>query len=363
MQVLKFVQYIFWISLHGANLLYSGACTSHAGTVGFSVWKLADDILSINEANKVIYQSDIPFTVPSSGAYAVGETLINTSTAPVITNTHTNVVIDFKGHSIINQLAVSDATAISLQENSQTTICNGFIDGSTYGIVMSGVSNALIQGMGFIGTTTNIRVTNSSNIEICETDMNGFVDFTNVTNSIVKDSILINSFSLLFMRDCSGVTVMNMMGSGAVLSGVINSKFENTYLDSGASVISYRINNSSHNIFTRLIRENSNLLADLVGTSSCNTFDKVIGNRMALVLRINTGVNKTRLLSSVLQGDVMAGGAAVINNGTNTEMYNNLIRQYVPVSGSVLEAGLVITNTNVVANDANYWQNLLFQNA
>ena len=73
----------------------SAPCTPHASTIGAAIWTQADNILSAHGANTVIFQSDIPYTIPKSGTYALGESITSTSPS-IITNNFTNVTIDLQ---------------------------------------------------------------------------------------------------------------------------------------------------------------------------------------------------------------------------------------------------------------------------
>lgn len=345
---------LFFILSFIINLLYA-TCTPHVATVGQSVWALADTILSVNGANKIIYQADIPFTVPGPGLYAIGETLTSINTSTLITNMYSNVTFDLKGHAIINQLG-DTTTAIALHDNSNITICNGFINGFTYGITMANVSYTFINNMNI---NAAIVAANSSNIEVYDSLYFSSISASNSTNVTINDCI----FGSTNLTNCSNCRIANAQSLGSVtLSAVTDSEFYNLYQDGGTAETFFTIINCSNNIFSNITRSLCAIAFDISGTSSSNTFDNILCSEIFNTpIIINPGVNKTRIVSSVFIRSALAG-AAINNNGTNTHVYNNLIRRFAtPVSDTVLGSGLVITGTNVTVNDANYWQNLFAQ--
>ncbi len=350
MRALKLIQHAVCTTVCVTNLLY-GACTPHVAKVNQSVWKLADEILSVKGANKVIYQSDIPYAITTPGEYAIGEMLTSTW-SPVITVAAPNVTIDFKGMAI-----VSSPTGVLVQ-NEQIVIRDGIIDQAETAISIENTSNVVIDTMYiFSPVSRGINVLGSSDIAI----VNSYITTGNIAldtaTNVSVDTCVANTF---FITDCSSISVTNTMSGVYFLTRVTNSIFDNIYLDGGVSLTFYTITDSSYNIFSDAIRSNANGLIDLNGTSSFNTFENFINNSIIVPVRIASTVNKTRIKSSIFQNvNPSAFSTAIINNGTNTEVYNSSFDGYVFLtSGTALTTGLVITTTNIDNNNANYWQNL-----
>ncbi len=343
------------------NFAY-GSCTPLQGLTGSSIWKLADDILSVNGANTIIYQADVPYTIPAPGAYAVGQNLVSTSTIPIITNNFPNVVIDLKNHTLL--AGGSNATAISLGSNSNTAIRNGWILDFAPGIAVNGSQGLSIENITFsLSSVLSILATNASNIEIYDSTICG-INFNNVESVIMEDCDIyaVGANSTILIANSSYVAIRNFVSySGTyIFSNVTDSIMDHgTYYGRPGSVMA-SFTNCSHNIISNIIRKDAAQLAIIAGTSWGNTFDNnIMQNLSTPGVSIGTGAVGTRILSCLLQS-ISAGATGIFNNGIDTEVYNTMFRT-VPtgaVGGTPLVGGLVITGTNVSTNNANYWQDL-----
>ncbi len=111
------------------------ACIPHASVIGESVWKQLDRVLSISYADKIIYQSDVPFVITEPGSYGVGENLTNVGTTTVISIASgvRDVFIDLHGYDIISDGTPATAIAVS-DTNPGVMIRNGSIVGFNIGI-------------------------------------------------------------------------------------------------------------------------------------------------------------------------------------------------------------------------------------
>ncbi len=343
------------------NLSY-GSCTPLQGLTGSSVWKLADDILSSNGANTVIYQKDVPYTIPEPGAYAVGQNLVSTSSIPIITNNFPDVVIDLKNHTLL--AGGSNATAISLGSDSNTTIRNGWILNFASGIAVNGAQGLSIENITFsLSSVLSILATNASNIEIYDSTICG-INFNNIESVIMRDCDIYSlAFtSTILITNSSYVAIEDFVSySGTYIFMNVTDSIMNhgTYYGRPGSVMAL-FTNCSHNIISNIIRKDAAQLAIIEGTSLGNTFDNnIMQNLSTPGISIGTGAVGTRILSCLLQS-ISTGTTGIFNNGIDTEVYNTMFRT-VPagaVGGTPLVGGLVITGTNVSNNNANYWQNL-----
>jgi hypothetical protein len=343
------------------NIAYGG-CAPFQSLTGASVWKLADDILSANEANKVIYQSDVPYTTPGPGTYAIGQNLVSTSTIPIITNNFPDVVIDLKNHTLL--AGGSNATAISLGANSNTAIRNGWILNFAPGITINGAQGLSIENITFsLSSVLSILATNASNIEIYDSTICG-INFNNVESVIMRDCDIysIAFTSTILIANSSYVTIEDFVSySGTyIFMNVTDSIMDHgTYYGRPGSVMT-SFTNCSHNIMSNIIRKDAAQLAIIAGTSLGNTFDNnIMQNLSTPGISIGAGAVGTRILSCLLQS-ISTSTTGIFNNGTDTEVYNTMFRT-VPagaVGGTPLVGGLVITGTNVSTNNANYWQDL-----
>lgn len=109
-----------------------GACSQKASVLGETVWNQLDRILSVSYADKVIYQTDIPYTITQSGVYGVGENLsiVGTATAITVAPGVSAVVIDLHEHTI--SASGGSDTAISASNN--VIVQNGTIKGFNIGV-------------------------------------------------------------------------------------------------------------------------------------------------------------------------------------------------------------------------------------
>lgn len=349
------------ISSMVVNFAY-GSCTPLQGLTGSSVWKLADDILSSNGANTVIYQKDVPYTIPGPGAYAVGQNLISTSTAAIITNNFADVVIDLKDHSLV--ASEGNTTGIVLGTNSNTTIRNGWMLNFSLGIAATGALGLSIENIVFsLSSIFSISANNTSNIEIYNSTISG-INFNNVESVIMEgcDIYAVAANSTISIANSSYVAIRDFITySGTYnFTNVTDSIMDHgTYYGRLGSVMA-SFTNCSHNIISNIIRKDGAQLAVIAGTSLGNTFDNnIMQNLSAPGISIAAGAVGTHILSCLLQL-ISTGATGIFNNGIDTEVYNTMFRT-VPtgaVGGTPLVGGLVITGTNVSNNNANYWQDL-----
>lgn len=361
------------------SITVSAPCAPHASTVGSAIWRQADNILSAHGANKVIFQSDIPYTIPNSGIYALGESITSTSPS-IITNNFTNVTIDLKQHTING--ASGAAAGITMGANSSAKILNGtmmqFASTAT-AIKLNSSGSMIIEDMRFINNRTSISATGLTRglaVEDCyflsSTSTASSVDVAlRITNSI--DISINNCQSIgggfVYATNSSGISIENVEKSlGASLANF--SSVNNSYVNdcnhigvTNAIVLA----NSSYNIVSNCTWVNTDTTTILIsGSSTGNEFNNICIHApyqsMAYnSISIGSGVTVTRILSSIVH---LTSPSALFNNaGTNTQVYNSYLRN---VNSTIITGNPFTTiggNNNTVANNTtNYWRNLQLVN-
>ncbi len=343
-----------------------GSCTSHTAlSVGTSIWKQADDLLSAHGANRVIFSSNIPYTISGPGAYAVGETLTATSSSPVIINNFPDVTIDLKGHSIIG--GAGSTAGISVGPSGSTHICNGIISGfsapssaiylnasqatiieditfinDAMAITATTISRGLtIRNCSFVGTLTAISLNTVSNVSIhdCQ-DTGSLFTFASSSSAIAIENIDKSlGSSLISFNNVSRSTIIDCNHIGATTSL--------SFVNSRNNIISY----------CSWMNATANVIS-LTGTSTGNVFENIkIHGSTGNAISLGVGVSKTQFISSSI---LAASAAALISNsGTNTELYNCFLRNSAgaALTGNAITTGFV-GKLSVVLNTCNYWQNL-----
>ncbi len=343
------------------------ACTPHASTQGLTAWTLADDILSVNGANRVIFQSDVAagsYMITMPGTYAIGESLTRMGAAPVITVTVPGVTIDLKGYTIAGSGGAT--SGILFAAGSSGRVTNGTISGFSSGGVnfnnalYGTVDSLLIRG------GVGIAVTNTNGVEI--SDVNGIqpVPLVSITgsNSVVVHDCFLNLGRMLSATSSSNIVMHDCIVSGGGLFSfdmVTNSIVEDCYMEGiGGGVPAAILNDSSNNVL-RNVRMAGALHMYLLITGALSSNNLI--ESCALVhqnenialpsISIGTGVSRTRIISTVIK-DTSVGVPDIEDNGTDTEVLNCLLSS---VSGPGITFA-IIHNADVVANDANWWQNL-----
>lgn len=286
--------------------IYS-ACAAHTAlSAGTSIWKLADDLLSAHGANTVIYSSDIPYTIPGPGAYAVGNTLVATDSAPVITNNHPNVTINLKGHSIIG--GSSSTAGIFVGPSGSVRILNGIISGFTApasGIMLNTSQGTLIEDIAFVNT--DIAITATSMITGLSIENCYFVSTATAVSLNAMQDVLINNCQdmgnlLINALNSSNITINNIIklsGSGlATFNGVTNSKINGGYFVSLNAALT--LMNSAYNVVSDCTWMNvvGNVIS-ITGSSSTGNFFKNVNihGTSANAVNIESGVTGTRFKS------------------------------------------------------------------
>ncbi len=200
------------LSISAYTFLAQGMCVPHSSTVGESVWNQLDRVLSVSGANKVIYQSDIPYTISAAGAYSVGEDLTNTGTAsPTIILSNANAVLDLQGHSIIASANANTAIAASAG-----VVQNGVIKGFPIGITSTG-NVPIIKDISFVSCATGILTGDAQGViaEGCE----GFscdVFHGHFSSSLSNALLIIDSCDI---TNCLGAAFSYTGARGAIIDG------------------------------------------------------------------------------------------------------------------------------------------------
>lgn len=288
--------------------------------------------------------------ITTPGVYAIGEQLSGGGN-PMITVMSPNVTIDCKGHFISG--GVRD---ILVQDVDQIRICNGVMAATSTCIAIVDSSNVMIEDMIFTGGLS-IGAIDSSSIDVLDSNL-ASVSLTGVTNSSIDECAVTGITAV----NCTGISVTNVDTVQMFLTGVTNSIFDNIYRDGAVGGTAYTLTNCSNNIFSNITRSNANAFTEVLGTSSNNLFENVIINQTIVPIVTAATVDRTQFKScTILNGNPSVFQACFFNDGTNTKVYNTTLDNFafVTSAGSMNPImGFIITDTNVVANDANYWENL-----
>lgn len=339
------------------------ACSPHASVIGASVWKQADDILSAHGANTVIFQKDIPYTIPSPGTYALGESLTMTSSFPVITSNWNDVTIDLKGYTIASG---GFSTAIAIGATDNTRIRNGVIFSftSTAGsISLMGSSSVSIEDIVSFYNAVGVGVINASNvvIENCYFGNGTSVLINNSNNVAINDCQDLSGLGYS-VSQASAITIENINkswgNSFAIFSSVQKSIIRNCKFVITNAILT--LNNSSYNQICDCTWQDVRVRNSMVitGTSIGNIFQNNVFNTfLHSIFSIGVGAVGTRIISCTALGGA-SGEPLIVNNGTNTQVYNSFLMNTIGPVFSGAAIGSIITGTNVANDTANYWQNL-----
>lgn len=344
------------------------ACTPHASTQGLTAWTLADDILSVNGANRVIFQSDVAagsYMITMPGTYAIGESLTRMGAAPVITVTVPGVTIDLKGYTIAGSGGAT--SGILFDTGSSGRVTNGTISGfSSGGVNFNNALYGTVDSL-LIREGVGIAVTNTNGVEISGVNGNPpnplvLVSITG-SNSVVVHDCFVNQGFLLEATNSSNIVIHDCIVSiGALFSFdmVTNSIVEDCYMEGIGTAPAAILNDSSNNVLrnVRMAGAVQTYIAITGAASSNNLIENCAlvhqNENIALPsLSIGVGVSRTRIISTVIK-DTSVGAPDIEDNGTDTEVLNCLLNS---VSGPGITFA-IIHNADVVANDANWWQNL-----
>lgn len=365
-------RYLIWktiiIICITSSLVVYGACTPHASTVGESIWKLLDRALSVSSANKVIYQTDVPYTISSSGAYSVGEDLTNTGTANVITVTNSSALLDLQGHAIIASANANNAIVAS-----GGLIRNGFIMNFPVGFYVQ-ADTPVIEALDFISCTTGIATGINRNIFAKYCTSSSCATFHAHTSSIpiFTSSLIIQNCDIFNCND----SAFNYRGaSGAIIdqctvqqsASILTANLSRGVLFSGCS-FSNITNNGM--VFSDSLQ--INLIWGL-HVRYCQ-FDGIQGSAISLASGTQWAIIRDSIFSNITGTAIAIGsstsyhailrcrfnninGIGISDISTTSSVYSNFFSGV----GTPFAGGVPIsrTPTNVNNNKVNFWQNIV----
>lgn len=344
------------------NVCYSSECTPHASTIGESTWVQLARILSVSSADKVIYQSDIPYTITAPGAYGVGENLTNVGSSPVITISDAagpgGVILNLHNHSIV---ASSDAT-IAVQtstHNFAILVKNGIIDGFPIGTS----SCRIIRDMTFINCTTGI----SNAYLVVQTDGYNCGTFYLISGlpvfaGWIRDCRIFSSTtSAITMQSSAGLIIDKCTIAGGAGINIINES-------SGCIIRSCVIENMVGNAIT-VVSGYSHAIVDCLLTGGVNG---IVINNTATINPANplirdcvishysgTGISiDSAITTGSITGCKICDTSTGINANNSVALYNNYLSNITTATFVGVNPAKAI-KTQVASNQANFWTNVV----
>lgn len=342
-----------------------GSCPAHASTVGQTAWKLADDILSINGAsNKIIYQTDVPYTISAPGEYVVGGTLTPNGASPIITVNAINVTIDLKENVLIGAGATNGITFLS---GSGGEVTNGTISNFTNGVVYnSGATFGDVNNVSFVGCTQGVSATNMDALDISYSVFRSgttAVSLSSVTTHAVIDNcifeamnngVVVQNSSDIVVSNCVHNSALGAPGSAISFNAVSNSFIVNHIVTAFLGTI-YNLQASSFNLILDSHAVGASVYLTVSGASSNNIMRNcTIQNSTATSIQIAAAATNTRLIGCIIKDP---SAVAISDLGTNSDFFNCYINA---ASGAGITSPTypVANDANVIANTTNWWQNL-----
>ncbi len=351
-----------------------GACVPHASIVGEGIWKQLDRALSISTANKMIYQSDIPFTITEGGGYIVGEDLTNTGTADVInTGSTANILIDLQGHSIVASSGANRAVSLGAG-----TIRNGTIEGFPTGVytlpgtIGPSLFVTIIQNINFLDCNKGI-VTDISNGLIAENCTAFNCDSFHSHSGLGGATLFALNNCHIF--DCTGPAF-----TYTAMSGVVIDECTVQGAQVGISVWGAQSIIVSESLFSNIQNDGIRFFGSIslgLQVENCQ-FSSIQGNGIVLGPTSSASIimnsQFTNIVGNAINNAATSNGAFMTTYGCamtnvqgigindsapgNTKIYNNF---FAGVGTVYSGASTVIqkTPTDVRANATNFWQNIV----
>lgn len=346
------------------NVCYSSECTPHASTMGESVWVQLARTLSVSSADKLIYQSDVPYTITAPGAYGVGENLTNEGSSPVINITGSagggGVILDLHNHSIVASVDATTAIQASSISNA-VQVVNGIIDGFPIGTS----SCRIIRDMMFVNCTTGI----SNGYLIVRSDGYSCGTFFIVTSSAGAGfagwlrgcKIFSSTTSAITIQSTQGITIDSCLIAGGAGINIINES-------SGCIIRSCVIENMVGNAIT-VVSGYSHAIVDCLLTGGVNG---IVINNTATINPANplirdcvishysgTGISiDSAITTGSITGCTISDTNIGISANSSVAVYNNYLSNITTTTFAGVSPAQA-TRAQVAADQANFWFNVV----
>ncbi len=348
------------LTLFMQNSCYSSACTPHASTIGESTWVQLARTLSVSSADKVIYQSDIPYTITAPGAYGVGENLTNVGSSPVITIASgaggSGVILDLHNHSIVASVGATTAIQTNTTNNA-VRVVNGIIDGFPTGTSQC----RIIRDMTFVNCTTGI----SDGYLIVRSDgysCGTFFIVTSLRGGWLRGcKIFSSTTSAITMQSSSGLTIDKCIIAGGAGINIITES-------DGCVIRSCTIENMIGNAVT-IASGYSHAIVDCLLTGGVNGIvinNTATGNPATPVIRdciishySGTGISiDSAITTGSISGCTISDTNIGISANSSIALYNNYLSNITTTTFVGVNPAKAI-KMQVVANQANFWTNVV----